>query len=92
VPIFILQIVVLPAPIFLGFWFLLQLFQGAISITAVETGGVAWWAHIGGFALGIAVAAMLRALGRTNPPVTELRPHTDHSGTYRYHRRRGTGF
>ena len=41
----------LPAVLFLGIWFLLQFFNGAAS--AAGTGGVAWWAHVGGFVAGI---------------------------------------
>ena len=82
-----MQIVVLPAPVFLGIWFVLQLIQGALASSG-EAAGVAWWAHIGGFALGFAVAAILRALGRTSPAVTQVRPHTEHSGMYHYHRKR----
>jgi membrane associated rhomboid family serine protease len=53
--VFFFQIVELPALLFLGFWFLMQFLNGAISITATNyaTGGVAWWAHIGGFASGV---------------------------------------
>jgi membrane associated rhomboid family serine protease len=56
--VFFFQIVELPALLFLGFWFLMQFLNGAISITAANyaTGGVAWWAHIGGFASGVALA------------------------------------
>jgi membrane associated rhomboid family serine protease len=52
---FFFQIVELPALLFLGFWFLMQFLNGAISITAATyaTGGVAWWAHIGGFVSGV---------------------------------------
>jgi membrane associated rhomboid family serine protease len=53
--VFFFQIVELPALLFLGFWFLMQFLNGAISITAANyaTGGVAWWAHIGGFVSGV---------------------------------------
>ncbi|MGE0757435.1 MAG: rhomboid family intramembrane serine protease [Pirellulaceae bacterium] len=84
VPIFFfIQIVVLPAPLFLGIWFLFQFLQGA-TITSVETTGVAWWAHIGGFVVGAALAAMLRGVGETSPPVEARRPGTERVGTYRY--------
>lgn len=55
VPIFFIWFVKLPAFFFLGFWFLMQFFSGASSILNGEamTGGVAWWAHIGGFVTGI---------------------------------------
>jgi membrane associated rhomboid family serine protease len=41
-----------PAWIFLGFWFISQLFSGVMALGQVAMGGVAWWAHIGGFAFG----------------------------------------
>lgn len=49
------EIVELPALIVLGFWFLAQFLNGtaAIAATAAGGGGVAWWAHIGGFLAGI---------------------------------------
>lgn len=49
------EVVELPALIVLGFWFLAQFLSGtaAIAVTT-STGGVAWWAHIGGFIAGIA--------------------------------------
>lgn len=54
IPLFIIwQIVELPAIVVLGFWFLIQFFSGAAAITTVEGGGVAWWAHIGGFIIGV---------------------------------------
>jgi len=54
VPIFFFfQIVEIPAFIFLGIWFLIQFFSGSVSLfSAQQTAGVAWWAHIGGFAAG----------------------------------------
>jgi len=57
VPIVILfYIIELPAYFFLGFWFVLQFIQGALySLNAdqVVGGGVAWWAHVGGFVAGV---------------------------------------
>lgn len=44
----------LPALIYLGIWFLSQLFSGLLSLAGPEdVGGVAWWAHIGGFLAGL---------------------------------------
>jgi rhomboid family protein len=62
VPIFIfLQTVELPAVIFLGFWFLTNLLSGIGSLAAhTGAGGVAWWAHIGGFLVGLFWALPLR--------------------------------
>ena len=62
VPLFIfIQVIELPAIVVLGFWFVIQFFNGAISITASTTGaGVAWWAHIGGFAAGVIILCIIR--------------------------------
>jgi membrane associated rhomboid family serine protease len=61
---FFLRLTELPAVIVLGLWFVLQLFSGVASLGArtAEAGGVAWWAHIGGFAVGLAVGFAVRAL------------------------------
>ncbi len=57
VPIFFfLQLIELPAMLVLGFWFVLQAFQGVGSLEA-DT-GVAWFAHIGGFVFGALVAGL----------------------------------
>jgi membrane associated rhomboid family serine protease len=50
-----------PAVLFAGLWFLTQLLQGTAELLSPATpGGIAWWAHIGGFAVGLAVAPLLR--------------------------------
>ena len=49
----IFQIVPLPALLVLGFWFVLQFFSGWMSLASSLTGGIAWWAHIAGFAFGL---------------------------------------
>ncbi len=59
--IFFWETVELPAFVFLGFWFLLQWFQGVTTIGQVtEVGGVAFWAHIGGFVGGMLGLSVLR--------------------------------
>ena len=60
--IFFLQVVEVPAVFFLGIWFLMQFLSGVGSIAQVEagTGGVAFWAHAGGFATGVLGARLLR--------------------------------
>jgi membrane associated rhomboid family serine protease len=62
VPVFIfLQTLELPAVFFLGFWFLTNLLSGIGSLAAhTGAGGVAWWAHIGGFLVGLVWALPLR--------------------------------
>ncbi len=57
----------LPAVVFLGFWFILQFFQGTLSLAAADVGGVAWFAHIGGFLFGVVVAWWLRSGRRVQP-------------------------
>jgi len=63
VPIFyFIRIVELPALIYLGFWFVSQLFNGFFALAAADifsSGGVAWWAHIGGFVFGLAVIRLI---------------------------------
>ena len=46
------------------YWFLLQFLSGVSSLGAVNQGGVAWWAHIGGFLLGILLTIMARGKQR----------------------------
>jgi membrane associated rhomboid family serine protease len=51
----------LPAFLFLGFWFLFQLLQGGFSLVSPqEGGGVAFFAHIGGFVFGMATVFLFR--------------------------------
>jgi len=58
---FFAQFVRLPALLVLGFWFVTQLFSGAASIgpQTASGGGVAFFAHIGGFIFGLAAAWLL---------------------------------
>ncbi len=59
VPIFfIFTVIELPALIFLGFWFISQLFQGWLALGGADMDGVAWWAHIGGFAFGLVMVRL----------------------------------
>ena len=54
VPIFfIFTLVEVPAVLFLGFWFVLQLFSGWLMLQGADMSGIAWWAHIGGFIFGM---------------------------------------
>lgn len=54
-----LRMTVMPAGIVLGLWFILQLFSGLLSLGGPDVGGVAFWAHVGGFLVGVLVALVL---------------------------------
>jgi membrane associated rhomboid family serine protease len=60
---FFIQFVALPAVIVLGLWFVLQLLPGFASLGAANAaeGGVAFFAHIGGFVMGMACGLLVRA-------------------------------
>jgi membrane associated rhomboid family serine protease len=79
----VLQMVVIPAPFFLGIWFLMNLFQGSMAIEGTEAGGVAWWAHIGGFAAGALIAWLMGSTKLVSPTNGERMPEASHVGSYR---------
>lgn len=67
VPVFVVFLVDIPAVVFLGFWILLQF----ISASSGEE-GVAWWAHIGGFFIGIMLLYFYRKyINKGKPPGVE---------------------
>ena len=72
--VFIITVREIPAVLILGFWFILQLFSGVGSLgvpDAQDMGGVAYFAHIGGFVAGMVLIALLggmRAPRRPQPP------------------------
>ncbi len=49
-----------PAVVFLGLWYVMQFLAGISTIGMKVTGGVAVWAHIGGFLLGMLLTSMAR--------------------------------
>ncbi len=62
IPIFILfYFAQIPAFVFIGIWFFIQVMYGQAVLTdATAAGGVAWWAHIGGFLAGFSLAFLLK--------------------------------
>jgi membrane associated rhomboid family serine protease len=69
VPLFFLPwIVQVPAVLYLAFWFVMQVLSGLAELGAPsQTGGVAWWAHIGGFVGGIVLVKLMEP-ARRRPP------------------------
>ena len=67
-----IQIVALPAVVVLGLWFVFQFFSGFLSLGfGAAGGGVAWWAHVGGFGFGL-VAMRLLGGGRRPSSVARV--------------------
>ncbi len=57
-----------PAVLVLGGWFLLQFFRGLMSLNVpMQRGGVAWWAHIGGFLAGMILMPVFRKKREESP-------------------------
>jgi membrane associated rhomboid family serine protease len=65
-------ITTVPAYVVLGFWFVFEFFRGVYSLgeLGADSGGVAFWAHIGGFVAGLVLVRIL-GLG------TDRRPRSD---------------
>ncbi len=60
---FLITVVRIPAVFFLGFWFLLQVFNQTM-VSSPDTQSVAWWAHIGGFIAGVILVRFFRQKNR----------------------------
>jgi hypothetical protein len=62
IPLFIFWFTLrIPAIVFIGLWFLVQFLSGIGSLGMASAGGVAWWAHVGGFLIGFVLAKGARA-------------------------------
>lgn len=55
---FFSRLTVVPAVVVLGLWFVLQLFDGVLALGGADVGGVAVWAHIGGFVAGMVMVRL----------------------------------
>ena len=77
---FFIQFIEIPAFIFLGIWILLQLFSAGLKPSNV--GGVAFWAHIGGFVAGLVFIKIFDAIPRTGLS-GKLSQHTERQRTPR---------
>ena len=67
IPLFFLPwFVDVPAIVFIGIWFFTQLSQGLLSLGAIgDFGGIAWWAHVGGFVVGLLLVRAFVARPKT---------------------------
>ena len=72
IPLFIFWTVQVPAILLLGYWFFIQFVAGfqMLSIQTATAGGVAWWAHIGGFTCGVLLGLIMHPQRRG--PVVEI--------------------
>jgi membrane associated rhomboid family serine protease len=69
----------LPAVLVLGAWFILQLFSGAVGEFGEQVGGgVAYWAHVGGFVFGMVAAWLFFRPRRQSPPAFEAPTRPDY--------------
>jgi membrane associated rhomboid family serine protease len=83
---FYVTTIAVPAVFMLGYWFVLQLLSASMSIGA-EGGGVAFWAHVGGFVAGAVLVLLFR-----DPRLLERHPYYGFrrgSPTRSWHRTRG---
>ncbi|MHB1005170.1 MAG: rhomboid family intramembrane serine protease [Chloroflexota bacterium] len=82
IPVFFIPLLLpVPAFVMLGVWFLTQFANGLATITSTTqaTGGVGWWAHVGGFLLGAVITPLLPKAHRAEPayrPLDAQAPHT----------------
>jgi membrane associated rhomboid family serine protease len=61
--IFIFTIMEIPAFLFLLFWFAVQIYSGLFAVQS--GGGIAWWAHVGGFIFGVVMVSFFAVRRRT---------------------------
>lgn len=75
--IFIIFVLVfdMPALVWLGVWFLMQVFSGMLGLWGIATEPVAFWAHIGGFVAGMILMPLL-SVG-TSPPGADWRTENE---------------
>ena len=68
---FFVRFIHVPAMVMIGFWVVMQLLFGYLTVSAstrgAESGGVAWFAHIGGFLAGVVLLFLLRPRRSIHP-------------------------
>ena len=61
----------LPAWIFIGYWALIQTIKATNMLmqdSVGSAGGIAWWAHVGGFGIGLITVVIFSVFRNTGPP------------------------
>lgn len=71
------QVVLVPAWVMIGLWFVLQLISGFATIGAAQSGGVAFWAHVGGFIAGMILVWLFRDRDAVARQSAERNRHRD---------------
>ena len=68
VPLFFLGwFINIPALVFIAIWFLIQFFSGVVALGGAASGGVAYWAHVGGFICGLLLVWLFTGRSRDQP-------------------------
>jgi membrane associated rhomboid family serine protease len=67
---FFYKLTMVPAAVVLGLWFVFQLFDGVAALGGADVGGVAVWAHIGGFVAGVIMAKLAPSSRKTQRELT----------------------
>ncbi|MBO0782233.1 MAG: rhomboid family intramembrane serine protease [Ktedonobacteraceae bacterium] len=69
---FFVTIVTLPAVVLIGIWFVIQFFDGITALADVQQGmgGVAYFAHVGGFIVGLVLTLLVRSSLQPPPPIS----------------------
>lgn len=62
-----IQIIRIPAVVMIGYWILFQIFSAWLEFGSAEGGGIAWFAHIGGFVSGLTLILFMRKRNRVSP-------------------------
>ena len=55
-----IQIIRIPAVVMIGYWILIQVLSGLAEFGSIKGGGIAWFAHIGGFVMGFILIILMR--------------------------------
>jgi membrane associated rhomboid family serine protease len=75
--VFIIRLIYIPAWVVLGGWIFLQFLNGSMSAVTQNSGGIAFWAHVGGFMAGVLLVGLFK-----KPQVRFFNPAHRNAGMY----------